>query len=374
MSSVNVKLTMRHMIGAAIAAAALLTLVLPGQASAGYGLQPNGQTFQVTVDSAGYIDEPKSIPIVVYLDSLDSDAVVYISTSPSWNSYGSATGSLDGICLSSELRPFGEPNKYVCDLTTILLKPGVTYYWWMKFRRHDDASYLGSFNVSGPFQFTLAAAAPQAPPASDPTTDVPDDTEAAPSYATKEDASLLPSSLRWDGSQSIKDTKITQVVYKTMKLLTKRPRTLAFACWTDDDFDSVVADGSIPDDEPNYVTGVWFPTEPRWLHLRGTTCTWLQRLIDTKAATAKGAFGLANALHETMHAYGIKNEAQANCYAVQLVPYAAYYLGLPWKRADYLRKLGLNFVRRGAPANYWNYGRCRDGGRWDLLPGRDNLR
>ena len=79
-------------------------------------------------------------------------------------------------------------------------------------------------------------------------------------------------------------------------------------------------------------------------------------------------------LHDTLHAYGVANEAETNCYAVQLIPGLARNLRMTERRATYLGQLALRYVRANAPRGYWNGGHCRDGGRWDLLPGVANLR
>lgn len=67
------------------------------------------------------------------------------------------------------------------------------------------------------------------------------------------------------------------------------------------------------------------------------------------------------------HAYGVRNEAQTNCYAVQFVPEAARNMGMTADQARYVGKLALNYTRRTAPPAYWDASRCRDGGTWDLF-------
>jgi hypothetical protein len=103
------------------------------------------------------------------------------------------------------------------------------------------------------------------------------------------------------------------------------------------------------------------------------TVTRLQTLIDSKVPTGERAVGLAVALHESMHAYGVSNEAEASCYAVQLVPTAARQIGLTQNRANELGSLAALLMRRGAPSGYWDSGRCRDGGAWDMVPDRESI-
>ena len=99
----------------------------------------------------------------------------------------------------------------------------------------------------------------------------------------------------------------------------------------------------------------------------------MQGLLSSKQPNARRAGALSTVIHETLHAYGVVNEAETNCVAVQLVPLFGRNLGLSVKRADYLGTLARNYVRKYAPRGYWNGARCRDGGPWDLLPSTRNL-
>jgi hypothetical protein len=78
-------------------------------------------------------------------------------------------------------------------------------------------------------------------------------------------------------------------------------------------------------------------------------------------------------VHESLHAHRISNEAETNCYAVQLAPLFGRNLGMSVSRSSYLGTLARRYVRGHAPSGYWNYGKCRDGGTWDLLPRTANL-
>jgi hypothetical protein len=72
------------------------------------------------------------------------------------------------------------------------------------------------------------------------------------------------------------------------------------------------------------------------------------------------------ALHETAHMYGVRNEAEANCYAVQLVYYFARQLRVSPRQAQLLEQQAVRRTRATAPRGYWSSESCRDGGRWDL--------
>lgn len=341
--------------------------VLPGRAAAGYGVQPDGQSLPVTVNSIGTVATPATLDFVVYLDGLDRDPYVWVSDSSQMDGYGLPLGRLVGSCAPYELIPFGEPGKWVCRESTILIQPGRTYYWWLDFRRLDTGDYAGQQRVSGPFSFTLV---PQAPPVAPPS-EV--DTTSAVSTKTVLSAATLPSEDAFDGTVSVKHTTLTRLLYGTMKSLVT-PRTLAIACWAQPDWESVLAaEGDQPSHGSSAVLGFWKPALPRWLHLAPATCSPVQELLDSGVATGKRAAALATVLHEAMHAYGIDGEARANCLAVQLVPFAGRKLGMSTTRAAYLGRLAVRYVRGHAPAGYWSFTSCRDGGRWDTDPARPNL-
>jgi hypothetical protein len=121
------------------------------------------------------------------------------------------------------------------------------------------------------------------------------------------------------------------------------------------------------------LLGFWLGRQPRWLHLAPGICTDVQALLTTRRANARRGAALSTVIHETLHAYGVRNEAQTNCFAVQLVPVFAWNHGLAVRQADYLGTLARNYTRRYAPTGYWNASRCRDGGAWDLFPGSRSL-
>ena len=361
---------------AATAALLVAGLLSPGLAHAGYGVQPVGQTITVTASPLGAIVSPERIDFLVYLDERDSDAFVWVSDSPVIGPYGTPAGSTVGSCNSLGIRPWVEQGEHACSQNTSLLKPGKTYYWWLDYRRFEEGSTTPQKAISGPFAFAIAAvpasptpAAPTpvaTPPASAPTTRV--------STKTYESAATLPTAKRYTGDRSIKHQWLTDVIYETMKAL-RLPRVLAIGCWSEFDFEAVATSADfVAHDDTTTLAGFWLGRQPRWLHLSPSVCGWIQGLLDTKQPTATRAFGLTVALHETLHAYGIVNEAQTNCLAVQLVPVAARFVGMTAQGGDRLRRLAINVTRRSAPPGYWNAGRCRDGGDWDLLPRVANLR
>ena len=355
---------------ACLLAAGALALLGAGRAEAGYGVAPsNGASFQVTMDTTGSIDAPDTLDFVVYLDAQDSDAYVWISESPQLTSSGSPLGSSVASCATSSLLPFGEQNKFVCRIPATPLVPGRTYYWWLDFRRRDPGANVTTDRVSGPFSFTLVQQA-QPPEEADPVEEVP---HAGVSSKTVESAALLPSFNVFDGTRSIKHAKLTQLVYKTMKQF-GLPRSLAFACWNNADWLSVLAaEGDEPTNGQTTLLGFWMRRQPRWLHLAPRVCTDVQALLTSRMPNARRAGALSTVIHEALHAYGVANEAMTNCFAVQLVPFFGLNLGMPAKRARYLGTLARNYVRGRAPSGYWNGSNCRESGSWDLFPDFRNL-
>jgi hypothetical protein len=184
---------------------------------------------------------------------------------------------------------------------------------------------------------------------------------------------MLPSSSYFDGTRSVKQTALSDLVYKTLELF-HMPKMLAVACWDQPDWSSVMSNrGMTTASGSTVIEGFWEPQQPRWLHLSPQICQTVQGLLDDKRPSATRAYALTTVIHESLHAHGVSNEAQTNCYAVQLVPDFGLQLGMTAARADYLGKLAVHYTRRTAPGGYWNALNCTDGGKWDLLLTQPNL-
>jgi hypothetical protein len=195
---------------------------------------------------------------------------------------------------------------------------------------------------------------------------------AASGEVTNLTAARIPTANHFDGFRSIKHAPLTNALYATMKEETGKPQLLAVACWSPTDWPSVSGDDA-PSKSGVMVMGFWKGDQPRWLHLSFTACDEIQQVIDGEPLTGARASGLVVAAHETLHAYGVHNEAQTNCYAVQITPVFAKKLGVDPSKIGHLTKLARNYTRLTAPSGYWNAYNCRDGGRWDLEPGINNL-
>jgi len=101
-----------------------------------------------------------------------------------------------------------------------------------------------------------------------------------------------------------------------------------------------------------------------------------EKLCPTRARPRARCAGYGSVLeatqtlaHEAMHLAGIATESTAECYGMQLLPYAAWRLGAS---RSFALELGRDYEaqyrqeRRDAPT-YWSR-ECRDGGALDLLP------
>jgi hypothetical protein len=157
-----------------------------------------------------------------------------------------------------------------------------------------------------------------------------------------------------------------------MRLL-KLGKQLQVACWSKVDWRSVLEDLGEPPGHGTVVLGFWLPAQSRFLHLSPKSCEDLQALITTRRSNGNRASAVATTLHETTHMYGVRNEAAANCYSVQLVYYFARELRFSFAAALRLERLAVRSTRGSAPRGYWDSRRCRDGGEWDLDDESANL-
>ena len=205
---------------------------------------------------------------------------------------------------------------------------------------------------------------PPPPPPPSPPPPPPRPTPPPPPERTAEDAPRLPKRERYVG-QSMRHARAARTIYSTMRLL-RLGKQLQVACWSKRDWRSVIEDLGGTTSGPTILLGFWLPGQPRFLHLSPTTCQNLQALISTRRGNGPRAEASVVALHETAHMYGIRNEAEANCYAVQLVYYFARQLRVPPRQSLELERLAVRRTRTTAPRGYWNPASCRDGGRWDL--------
>lgn len=212
----------------------------------------------------------------------------------------------------------------------------------------------------------------QAPPSPQP----PPPTPPQPSTKTVDDASRLPSRIRYVG-KSIKHVRLGEELYDTMERLAAQgkirvPRVVAVACWSKADWPSVT-DSAGFDSNPNFLSGFWLSDQPRWVHVAPKECSDVQALMLTRQSNGQRAYALSTILHERVHAEGVRGEAATNCYGVQLVYDFARELNFVPTKALRLEQLAVRKSRLVAPRGYWDPVRCRDGGKWDLYPEFRNL-
>jgi hypothetical protein len=224
-----------------------------------------------------------------------------------------------------------------------------------------NAAPLWNYQLSATTPPPPAPPPPSPPPPSPPPRPSP---PPPPVERTAADAPRLPKRERYAG-QSIRHTRAARTIYSTMKLL-RLGKQLQVACWSRRDWRSVIEDLGGTTSGPTVLLGFWLPGQPRFLHLSPPTCENLQALMSTRRANAPRAQASVVALHETAHMYGIRNEAEANCYAVQLVYYFARRLNVSPRGALLLEQQAVRRTRATAPRGYWNTENCRDGGAWDL--------
>jgi hypothetical protein len=118
--------------------------------------------------------------------------------------------------------------------------------------------------------------------------------------------------------------------------------------------------------------------DPERVHLPPAICDSLVRLAYTKASVADDewaaglAWSVAALAHETQHVSGTKNEAAAECYAIQAMSSTAEALGRPDHEGRYLTQLYWTHAYSERSDPVYSSPDCRDGGRLDLDPSSDD--
>lgn len=101
-----------------------------------------------------------------------------------------------------------------------------------------------------------------------------------------------------------------------------------------------------------------------WLIENKRTPVWRQK------SPAVFAWTVGTIAHEAMHVYGFTNEAQAECYGMQLIGQVSQMLGRSTREGRYLADLYWTAVYRQEPRAYRSP-ECRNNGRLDLRPHSD---
>lgn len=106
-------------------------------------------------------------------------------------------------------------------------------------------------------------------------------------------------------------------------------------------------------------------------NLSSKTCERLERFArsDGTAPIDEGtAMALVTLAHESFHLAGVTNEAEAQCYAIQMTEFTTERLGGSVRNARAAALWALSASPSVLPAEYWDPIRCRDAGPWDLRP------
>ena len=185
---------------------------------------------------------------------------------------------------------------------------------------------------------------------------------AGTSHVTYAQAPTLPRDARFNGSRSVRDTRIATIVSQAIGQL-RSPIKVDVACWDAADYSSVAAGvGAEPSSAESVVYGFWLPRAPRWINLAPDVCLGIQKLLYSLLLTSDSGAMLTVALHEAFHAHGVHNEAQTNCDALQAVPFAGRAIGLSIDASLLLGARAIARVKALAPPGYWNASLCRDDG------------
>lgn len=117
--------------------------------------------------------------------------------------------------------------------------------------------------------------------------------------------------------------------------------------------------------EPGGVVRFSGDTPANWTRLRPDICAQLARLLrDGGRGGAPEARAVEVLAHESFHLRGVKNEAAAECYAVQFVAYVAERLGVKTVQAAALHTRAVDAYPYQSPE--YLSAECRPGGALDL--------
>jgi hypothetical protein len=391
------------LVRAAIAAiiVAAIAFSVAGFATAATPVSPRNHPILVEDDPySGEITSPSSITFTVSFDGTEGDGkygfgTIWLSTHPERDSSGEPTVDPVNGCDMAWMQGQAQAS---CSAPTYGLRWGVHYYWWLTWQNGPLGDTTAQVMTTAPATFYLEAepsSAPTLPVIPAPTTPtlpvVPaypttPTQPAIPSYPAAPTGpvgpparslttiSTLPSDTRFAGDHSIKQTVLSTLVYKTIERL-GLPKLLNVACWSNRDWENVAeqAGSTSTDGQGDVLLGFFLPAMPRWIDLSPMTCADLQGLIDSGQPSGRRAEALTTLIHEAVHAHGVRNEAETNCLAVQLVPVFARGLGFDSGHVLTLSRLALHYVRAHAPSGYWDASRCVDGGAWDIDRAHANL-
>jgi hypothetical protein len=276
---------------------------------------------------------------------------IYASSSSSYLNDGSPAGL---VAFSCDIATSSDSDYSCTNTDPTNLQSGGAYFWWIVIDVGDTSWRYQSrmFLVSTP---STGGGAGRTSPSG-----------AKSGAHTIGDSNLLHTSTHFTGT-SVKQTRLSAASYAITKLA-GRPKTIAVACWNSADWPGVSGDDG---SDPYYsLLGFYNPLMPHWIHLSPAVCRGIETLLYHRPLYPNRI--LANAVdtvtHEMIHAIGFVDEAQTECFAMQLSSLMAYQLGVPVRYSNQLARLTLsNYFMH--PPQYVDPSRCREDGIWDLTPG-----
>ncbi len=146
------------------------------------------------------------------------------------------------------------------------------------------------------------------------------------------------------------------------------PKAIAVACWSAADWPGISGDSG---DGFYSTTGIFVPQMPHWISLSPDVCRGMETLLYHRPQYPNRiiASDLDTVTHEMVHAMGFVNEAQTECFAMQLSILMALQLHVPAAYSKQLARLTLlNYFTH--PSGYIDTLRCQENGAWDLFPNR----
>ena len=294
---------------------------------------PPADTFLVgPADGATSLPSPK---LTIHAPA-GAALTTYVSTNSAMRADDSPVGATASSCSGTT----STAGNYFCQPSASELQAGITYYWWVVI------TVGGSKSVVGPRTFTIKAVHQV-------------------TYAP-----FLPSSDHYSGA-SVKQSKLSQAAYALSKVL-GHPKSIAVACWSGPDWANI--SGQNPESAYTILGFHLFDSMPHWVDLSPGICHTFETLLyhRPKFANVVTANALDTLTHEMIHALGIHDEAQTECFAMQLSFVTGVKLGLPLAYAENLDRLSLQNYSSHPPA-YVDKARCREGGAWDLTPHTSSL-
>jgi hypothetical protein len=318
----------------ALVAAALGAALDVPLAHAGYPVQPfDGAVLQSLTPS-----------FLVYKDSNEISARVDISTSPQTSASGSLILGPGYIGSCTPATPFGEPGKFSC--SPRFADEGV-YYWQFVYDKYVCETFFGTQFCSyrrqyGPvWRLELKLAEP--PP-----------------------VASLPV-LKGPSSKSRRDPLYSSIATQLAR------RAVGVYCWNAADWNTLhVRRREQSGEGLTWILGYVPHANPGEINLAPEICNRLDGLAYRKLRPrGKARIDFAEAVdtlaHEAMHSRGVTDEAETECYSLQLIDFTAMRLGTNLAYARDMSRQAWSVLYPSIPSEYQTPD-CYDDGPLDLYP------